>query len=88
MVDGADIGGRVLHSGDRVCDKEVEEMSVGMNIRRIREEKGMTQAYLAEQAGISQAMLCQIERGTKNPSLQVGKEIAQLLGCSMEELIA
>ena len=46
-------------------------MSVGANIRRIREEKGLTQAYVAEQAGITQAMLCQIERETKNPSLQV-----------------
>lgn len=51
-------------------------MSVGDNIRRARLERGMTQAYLAEKAGITQAMLCQIERGMKNPSLQVGKEIA------------
>lgn len=53
-------------------------MSVGENIRRIREEKELTQAYVAENAGISQAMLCQIERGTKNPSLQIGKEISFL----------
>lgn len=62
-------------------------MSVGENIRRTRLEQGMTQAYVAEQAGITQAMLCQIERGTKNPSLQVGKEIADILGCKMEELL-
>ena len=62
-------------------------MSVGENIRRTRQEQGMTQAYGAEQAGITQAMLCQIERGTKNPSLQVGKEIADILGCKMEELL-
>lgn len=67
--------------------KGVEEMSVGENIRRTRLEQGMTQAYVAEQAGITQAMLCQIERGTKNPSLQVGKEIADILGCKMEELL-
>ena len=62
-------------------------MSVGENIRRIREDKGLTQAYVAEQAGISQAMLCQIERGTKNPSLQVGKEIADILGCELSSLL-
>lgn len=62
-------------------------MSVGENIRRIREEKELTQAYVAGQAGISQAMLCQIERGTKNPSLQIGKEIADVLGCSLDCLI-
>ena len=61
-------------------------MSVGDNIRRLRESKNITQAYLAEQAGITQAMLCQIERGTKNPSLQVGREIAHLLNCSVDDL--
>lgn len=63
-------------------------MSVGENIRLIREEKSLTQAYVAERAGISQAMLCQIERGIKNPSLQVGKEIADVLGCNLERLLA
>ncbi len=62
-------------------------MSVGENIRRIREEKQLTQAYVAERVGISQAMLCQIERGTKNPSLQVGKEIADVFECDIESLI-
>jgi len=61
-------------------------LSVGANIRRIREERGLTQAYLAEKAGISQAMLCQIERETKNPSLQVSVEIAALLDCDVKDL--
>ncbi len=62
-------------------------MNVGENISRIRKEKGLTQAYVAEKVGISQAMLCQIERGTKNPSLQVGKEIAEILNCKIESLL-
>lgn len=62
-------------------------MSVGENILRIRKDKGITQSYLAEQVGISQAMLCQIERGTKNPSLQVGIEIAKMLECRVEDLL-
>lgn len=63
-------------------------MSVGERIRHIREEKGLTQAVVAEQAAISQAMLSQIERGTKNPSLQVAKEISNIIGCSLDDLIA
>ena len=62
-------------------------MSVGSNIRRIRTEKWIKQKDVAAYAGISGAMLCQIERGTKNPSLQVGKLIADALGCSVEELM-
>lgn len=62
-------------------------MSVGANIRALREAAGFSQAHVAEQSSISQAMLCQIERGTKNPSLQVAKEIADVLGCKLDDLL-
>jgi len=62
-------------------------MSVGANIRSIRERKGFTQAAIAAQAGISQAMLCQIERETKNPSLQVSAEIAKAMKCSIDDFL-
>lgn len=61
-------------------------MGVGEIIRIRREKLGITQGDLAEDVGISQAMICQIERGTKNPSLQVGREIARCLRCSMDDL--
>lgn len=63
-------------------------MGVGKNIRQLREAKQMTQFCLAKKVGITPAMLCQIERGTRNPSLQVGKEIADILGCKIDELLA
>ncbi len=63
-------------------------MNVGKNIRDLRERRGITQVQLAERVGITQAMLCQIERGTKNPSLQVGAEIAKNLSCKIEDLLA
>lgn len=62
-------------------------MNVGENIRFRRESLGYSQVYVAEEVGISQAMLCQIERGTKNPSLQVSAGIAKLLKCSLESLL-
>lgn len=61
---------------------------VGTNIRHLREAQNMTQGELARQVGITQAMLCYIERGSKNPSLQVGYEIAQALQCKVEDLLA
>lgn len=79
-------GNRVLHGGNHLVCKEVERLSVGANIRRIREEKGLSQAYVAERVGITQSMLCQIERETKNPSLQVSAEIAKQLNCKIEDL--
>lgn len=62
-------------------------MSVGENIRRLREERGFSQVFLAQEVGITQAMLCQVERGTKNPSLQIGCRIAVILGCRVEDLM-
>lgn len=61
-------------------------MSVGENIKNRREALNLSQRDLAEQVGIAQPTLCQIERGTKNPSLQVGIAIADVLGCSVESL--
>ena len=62
-------------------------MSVGENIRRTREAARLTQVDVAEQAGVTPAMICQIERGTRNPSLQLGAEIAKILNCSLESLL-
>jgi len=61
-------------------------MGVGEIIRIRREKLGITQADLSRDVGITQAMLCQIERGTKNPSLQVSREIARCLRCSTDDL--
>lgn len=62
-------------------------MSVGTNIRRIRERQGMQQAELARGAGITQSFLCQVERETKNPSLQIARELARVLRCRMEDFL-
>ena len=72
---------------DFIAVKGVEKMNVGGNIRRLREQLGLKQVDVANRAGITQAMLCQIERGTRNPSLQVGKAIADTLGCTVEQLL-
>lgn len=63
-------------------------MSVGENIRRIREGCGMSQAELGRQVGVSAPMINQVERGVKNPSLQVGAEIARVLGVELEALLS
>ena len=55
------------------------------DIRARREAAGLSQAYAAAQAGISQAMLCQIERETKSPSLQVSREISAVLCCKLDD---
>lgn len=62
-------------------------MGIGENLKRIRENKGVTQADLARELGINRSMLSQIERGTKTLSLPLAKEIADILGCRIEDLV-
>ncbi len=61
-------------------------MSIGENIKKMRMEKNITQSHLAECVGVTQSMLCQIERGTKIVTMPLGKQIANVLNCSIEDL--
>lgn len=61
-------------------------MSVGENVRRLRKQANMSQAELAKIVNVSAPMICQIERGTKAPSFQLGIELAAALGCDVKEL--
>lgn len=58
------------------------------NIKRIREEKGMTQKQLADKVGISGAFMSLIEKGTNNPSEENLQKIANALDVPIEILLA
>ena len=62
-------------------------MSIGKNIRDRRMALKLSQKELAEKVQVDQSMICQIERGTKVPSLPLGAEIAVALGCDVSELL-
>lgn len=62
-------------------------MSVGENIRVKRQTLGMTQEKLADAVGLGRSMIAQIERGSKVPNMVLGRDIARVLGCSMEDLL-
>lgn len=62
-------------------------MSVGENIRTKRQALGMTQEKLADAVGLGRSMVAQIERGSKVPNMILGRDIARVLGCGMEELL-
>ena len=62
-------------------------MSVGKNIKAHRERLGISQVEMSEKLGISQPMLCQIEKDRKAPSLMLSKEIAEIFNCSVDSLL-
>lgn len=59
---------------------------LGLRIRKLRNEKSMSQEELSFKAGISPAHLGQIERATKNPTIDTISKIASALGVSVSEL--
>ena len=63
-------------------------MSIGENIKEKRTAMSMTQKELAVKVNVDQSMICQIERGTKAPTLPLAKDIAEILKCSLDDLIA
>ena len=62
-------------------------MSIGDNIKKRREQLGRSQTDIAEQAGVTQAMMGYIEQGKRMPSLQTAAWIAEALDCSLDELV-
>lgn len=58
-----------------------------LSIKRVREEKGMTQEQLAEKANVNRSLLNQLETGKlKNTSINTLQKIADTLNCKITEL--
>ena len=60
---------------------------VGINVRRIRAELGITQEQFAERSGFSQQYLSGLERGRRNPTVVTLFEIAEALQTTPVALI-
>lgn len=61
--------------------------NVALNLKRIRQSKGMSLDQVSEQTGVSKSMLAQIEKGTANPSLGVLGKIISGLRIEFQQLI-
>jgi transcriptional regulator with XRE-family HTH domain len=66
----------------------MEKSSIAQRIRAFRKLKGFTQNELAEQLGVSIAILGSIERGTRKPDSKIINHISSVLGIEPEELVA
>ena len=61
-------------------------MSIGANIRRLRQDKGYTQGDLAEHAGIRLGHISKIERDETDPKISTITKLMEALGCSANAL--
>jgi transcriptional regulator with XRE-family HTH domain len=60
---------------------------VGVNLRRLRQARSLSQAGLAELSGVSRRMIVAIETGEANVSLSTIDRLAAAVGATFAELI-
>ncbi|NLJ39633.1 MAG: helix-turn-helix transcriptional regulator [Candidatus Atribacteria bacterium] len=62
--------------------------SIGENIRKYRQQKGMSQDRLSKLANVAFHTIVKIESGeTTNPTIETVKKIADALGVSLDDLM-
>ena len=59
---------------------------LGMRVRYLREQKGMTLEDLAFEANVNKNYLSDLERGNRNPTVKILERIALALEISLEGL--
>lgn len=60
---------------------------VGLNVQKLRRERGWSQEELAFESGLHRTYISGIERGVRNPTILVLEEIAQALGVHAASLL-
>ena len=60
----------------------------GEKLSNYMKENGITNVALARKLGVSEGAIRHILIGIKQPSLYMTCEIAQMMGCTVDELIA
>lgn len=65
-----------------------DEMALGENIRKLREEAQLTQQQLADRLYVSRQTISRWESGTRCPDLITAKRLAMELQISLDELIS
>jgi transcriptional regulator with XRE-family HTH domain len=65
---------------------EQPDLVLAALLRRLREERGMTQEQLAFDAGITSSALSRIERGLNSPGWMTVRRLANALNVSLVRL--
>ena len=60
------------------------EMDIKRAIMEARISAGLTQMELSERSGISQADICRLEKGTRNPSIALLKRLADAMNSTLK----
>lgn len=64
-----------------------ELVTLSRNLRRAREESGLSQQALADKAGLHRSYLVSLEKGVGNPSLEKMVSLSTCLGLDVIDLL-
>jgi transcriptional regulator with XRE-family HTH domain len=62
-------------------------MTLAKTIRRLREERGLSQMALAKKMMLTQSAICQAETGVTTPRVATLRRFAKALGVSVQEFL-
>jgi transcriptional regulator with XRE-family HTH domain len=71
-----------------VSKKKSARQIFGINLRRHREELGISQEDLAEKADLHRTYIGSVERGERNVSIDNMERLAAAVGSTIPELLA
>ena len=57
------------------------------NLQKFRRAKGLSQEGFAHEAGIHRTYISDLERGARNPTIEVVDRLARALGVSLGDLL-
>ena len=60
---------------------------LGERLKKLRQEKGMSQGDIARKLGVHRSYISRIERGVRNPTVKNVERIAEALGVSPHKLL-
>ncbi len=58
-----------------------------MNLKNVRKNKNLTQKELAAKLNLDQSTISKYEKNIILPNIMILKKLAQVLGCSVDELL-
>lgn len=75
-----------IRTGDEEVDEEIRRKAFGRNLEKRIVFTGLSKGDIAEKLGITNAMLSRYLRGKSLPSVDKAYQLAQLVGCRVDEL--
>ena len=76
-----------LHSAIKIENEKIDLLNIGLIIKKLRIQRGITRHTLAIKSSISIRYLAQLESGKGNPTITILKNIAYALNLTLKDLL-